>query len=126
MIRASSRRSQVCSSSDSNNVAWISEPSASRVRARLWRRRLSRPARGLDLIEDVEGARAREEDGEQERKRRHRLPPSGQQRQALGRLARRGDLDLDAERVLLVGFAGGGLLLMLCGLLLCGLLLRGP
>ena len=45
--------------------------------------------RGLDLVEDVERARPGEEDGEQERERGHRLLAAGEQRQALGRLARR-------------------------------------
>ena len=56
--------------------------------------------RGLDLVEDVERARPGEEDGEQERERGHRLLAAGEQRQALGRLARGRDLDLDAELVL--------------------------
>ena len=55
--------------------------------------------RGLDLVEDVERARAREEHGEQERERGHRLLAAGEQRQALGRLAGGGDLDLDARKL---------------------------
>ena len=55
--------------------------------------------RGLDLVEDVERARPGEEDGEQERERGHRLLAAGEQRQALGRLARGRDLDLDAHLV---------------------------
>ena len=54
--------------------------------------------RRLDLVEDVERARPGEEDGEQEGERSQRLLAAGEQRQALGRLAGRGDLDLDAER----------------------------
>src|SRR5205085_9755212 len=50
-----------------------------------------------------ERARLGEEDREQERDRGHRLLAARQQRQALGRLARRRDLDLDAEQVLLAG-----------------------
>ena len=72
--------------------------------------------RCLDLIDDVEGTRAGEEHGEQEGQRRHRLLSAGEQRQALGRLARGRDLDLDARQLLLLapglGFAlrlGGGL-----------------
>ena len=57
--------------------------------------------RGLDLVEDVERARPREEHGEQERQRGHRLLAARQQRQPLHRLARGRDLDLDAEQVLL-------------------------
>ncbi len=53
--------------------------------------------RRLDLVEDVEGAGPRKEDREQEGERRHRLLTAGQQRQALGRLAGRRDLDLDAQ-----------------------------
>ena len=56
--------------------------------------------RGLDLVEDVERARPGEEDGEQERERGQRLLAAGEQREALGRLARGRDLDLDAELVL--------------------------
>src|SRR4051812_18712610 len=56
--------------------------------------------RGLDLVEDVERARAGEEHREQERQRGHRLLAAGEQRQALGGLARGRDLDLDAELVL--------------------------
>ena len=43
MISASSRRSQVCSSSAPNSVAWISEPSAWRVFDMLSRSRRKRP-----------------------------------------------------------------------------------
>src|SRR5207253_687614 len=56
--------------------------------------------RGLDLVEDVEGARAREEHSEQEREGRHRLLATGEKRQALRRLPRGRDLDLDPERFL--------------------------
>ncbi len=58
--------------------------------------------RRLDLVEDVEGARAREEHREQERQRGHRLLAAGEQRQALGRLARGRDLDLHARQLLLL------------------------
>ena len=53
--------------------------------------------RGLDLVEDVERARAREEHGEHERERDERLLAARQQRQPLHRLAGRRDLDLDAR-----------------------------
>ena len=56
--------------------------------------------RGLDLVEDVERARPGEEHGEQERERGQRLLAAGEQREALGRLARGRDLDLDAHLVL--------------------------
>ena len=46
MISASSRRSQVCSSRSANSVAWISLPSAWRVRDMLSRRRRRNPRRG--------------------------------------------------------------------------------
>ena len=67
---------------------------------------------GLDLVEDVERARAGEEDREQERERGHRLLAAGEQREALGRLARGRDLDLHAHVVLrallfLFGLAAG-------------------
>ncbi len=52
---------------------------------------------GLDLVEDVEGARPRQEDGEDEGDRDQRLLTAGEQRELAGRLAGRGDLDLDAE-----------------------------
>ena len=52
--------------------------------------------RGLDLVEDVERARPREEDGEHERERHQRLLAAGEQRQSLRRLAGWRDLDLDA------------------------------
>src|SRR5207253_10209910 len=50
--------------------------------------------RRLDLVEDVEGTRAREEHREQERERGQRLLAAGEQGQAFGRLAGRRDLDL--------------------------------
>ena len=59
--------------------------------------------RRLDLVEDVEGARAREEHGEEERERGHRLLPTGEQGQPLHRLAGGRDLDLDAEQILIAG-----------------------
>ena len=67
--------------------------------------------RGLDLVEDVERARLGEEDAEQEGDRGHRLLAAGEQRQALHRLARGRDLDLDAEVVVGVdaGLVGRGL-----------------
>ena len=52
--------------------------------------------RRLDLVEDVERARPREEDREHEGQRDQRLLAARQQRQALRGLARRGDLDLHA------------------------------
>src|SRR4051794_16475468 len=63
--------------------------------------------RGLDLVEDVEGARPGEEDREQEGDRGHRLLAAREQRQAFHRLAGGRDLDLDAE--VLVGIGGGPL-----------------
>src|SRR5205085_4459176 len=62
--------------------------------------------RRLDLVEDVERAWPRKEDSEQERDRGHRLLAAAEQGQALHRLARGRDLDLDAERVVRVQ-AGG-------------------
>src|SRR3954452_10629526 len=73
--------------------------------------------RGLDLVEDVERARLGQEDREEEGDRGHRLLAAAEQREALGRLARRRDLDLDPVEVLLgellagVGLLGGRLLL---------------
>jgi chromosome segregation protein len=58
--------------------------------------------RRLDLVEDVERTRPGEEDGEQESDGGHRLLAAGEQRQALHRLARGGDLDLDPEQLLLL------------------------
>ena len=57
---------------------------------------------GLDLVEDVEGTRSGEEDGEDEGERDQRLLPAGEQRELAGRLARRGDLDLDPELLALL------------------------
>ena len=57
---------------------------------------------GLDLVEDVEGARAGEEDGEDEGERDQRLLAAGEQRELAGRLAGRGDLDLDPELLALL------------------------
>ena len=71
--------------------------------------------RGLDLVEDVEGARPGEKDREQEGDRGHRLLAAGEQREPLHGLAGGRDLDLDAE--VLVGVAGV--------LLDCGLRFRG-
>ena len=51
--------------------------------------------RGLDLVEEVEGARLREEEREQERDRTERLLAAGEQRQPRDPLARRPQLDLD-------------------------------
>src|ERR687895_2077474 len=58
--------------------------------------------RGLDLVQDVEGARAGQEDGEHERQRDEGLLAARQQGQSLRSLARRRDLDLDARIVLLL------------------------
>src|SRR5438552_7875474 len=66
-----------------------------------------------DLVEDVEGARAREEDREQERERRHRLLATGEKRQALRRLPRGRDFDLDPERILGGALAPAALRLIL-------------
>ena len=52
--------------------------------------------RRLDLVEDVEGRRPGEEDGEHEGERDQRLLATGEQREPPRRLAGRGDLDLDA------------------------------
>src|SRR5436853_4527862 len=53
--------------------------------------------RGLDLVEDVERARAREEDGEQECQRDQRLLAARHEGEPLGRLACRRHLDLYAR-----------------------------
>jgi len=58
--------------------------------------------RGLDLVEKVERTGPRQEHGEQEGQRRHRLLAARQERQALAGLAGGGDLDLDAEELLLL------------------------
>ena len=57
---------------------------------------------GLDLVEDVEGARPGEEDGEDEGQRDQRLLAAGEQLELARRLAGRGDLDLDPELVALL------------------------
>src|SRR5215218_7689211 len=59
---------------------------------------------GLDLVEDVEGARPGEEDGEDEGQRDQRLLAAGEQLQFPRRLAGRGDLDLDPLLVALLFF----------------------
>ena len=51
--------------------------------------------RSLDLVEQVEGAGPREEEGEQERDRAQRLLAAGKQREARDALARGPQLDLD-------------------------------
>ncbi len=53
--------------------------------------------RSLDLVEEVERARPREEEREEERDRAERLLASGQQREPRDALARRPQLDLDPE-----------------------------
>src|SRR5262249_40276024 len=62
--------------------------------------------RRLDLVEQVEGARPREEEREQERDRAQRLLAAGQQRQARDALARRSELNLDAGAVLVLALLG--------------------
>src|SRR6185503_18882743 len=52
--------------------------------------------RGLDLVEEVERARLREEEGEEERDRTERLLPAREQRQAGDLLSRGAQLHLDA------------------------------
>ena len=52
--------------------------------------------RGLDLVEEVERARPREEEREEERDRAERLLAAGEQREPRDLLARRLELDLDA------------------------------
>ena len=64
--------------------------------------------RRLDLVQDVERARPREEHGEHEGERDERLLAARQQRQALGRLAGRRDLDLDAGRLEIEGAPSAG------------------
>ena len=71
---------------------------------------------GLDLVEDVEGAGPGEEDGEDEGQRDQRLLAAREQRELAGRLAGRGDLDLDPELL--------ALLFLLLGLRL-GVVARG-
>ena len=56
--------------------------------------------RRFDLVEDVERTGAREEDGKQERERRHRLLAAGQERQSLHFLAWRSDFDLDPIEII--------------------------
>src|SRR5262249_8918264 len=58
--------------------------------------------RGLDLVEQVERARARKEEREEERDRSERLLAARQQRQPLHLLADRAQMDLDARLRLLV------------------------
>src|SRR4030095_1267702 len=58
--------------------------------------------RGLDLVEQIERTRAREEQREQERDCAERLLAAGTQRQPLHLLSRRPQLDLDARLALFV------------------------
>ena len=58
--------------------------------------------RGLDLVQEVEGTRPREEEREEERDRTERLLASGEQREPRDPLARRTELDLDAGLAALV------------------------
>ena len=58
--------------------------------------------RGLDLVEEVERARPREEEAEEERDRAERLLAAGEQREAGDALADRAQLDLDARLLALV------------------------
>src|SRR5581483_166793 len=59
--------------------------------------------RGLDLVEQVEGARPREEEGEQERDRPERLLAAREQREPRDSLTCRTELDLDAGLAVLLG-----------------------
>ena len=58
--------------------------------------------RRLDLVEEVERARSREEEGEQERDRPERLLAAREQREPRDALARRAELDLDPGLLALV------------------------
>ena len=58
--------------------------------------------RGLDLVEEVERARPREEEAEEERDRAERLLAARQQRQPRDALADRAQLDLDPRLLALV------------------------
>src|SRR5438132_11873115 len=58
--------------------------------------------RRLDLVEQIERTRAREEEREEERDRAERLLAAGEKRQPLHLLAGRPQLDLDARLLLLV------------------------
>jgi hypothetical protein len=62
--------------------------------------------RGLDLVEEVERARPREEEREEERDRTERLLAAGEQHQARDPLPRRPELDLDARLALAVLLVG--------------------
>ena len=75
---------------------------------------------GLDLVEDVEGRRAGEEDAEDERQRDQRLLPAGEEREAPRRLAGRRHLDLDAGGLGRIAIV----VLVLLGLGLAGVLRR--
>ena len=55
--------------------------------------------RGLDLVEEVEGARPREEEREQERDRAERLLAAGEEREPRDALPRGAELDLDSRLV---------------------------
>src|SRR5213080_917621 len=63
---------------------------------------------GLDLVEQVERAGPREEQGEQERDRAERLLAAREEREALHLLAARAQLDLDPRPALLVAVLGLG------------------
>ena len=58
--------------------------------------------RSLDLVEEVERARPREEEREEERDRAERLLAAGEEREARDALAGRPELDLDARLAALV------------------------
>src|SRR5438309_4197285 len=58
--------------------------------------------RRLDLVEQIERTRPREEQGEEERDRTQRLLAAREKRQPLHSLARRPQLDLDSRLALLV------------------------
>ena len=64
--------------------------------------------RGLDLVEEVERARPREEEREEERDRAERLLAAGQEREPLHPLAGRAQLHLDAWLLVLAVVLGLG------------------
>ena len=57
--------------------------------------------RRLDLVEEVERARPREEEREEERQRAERLLAAGEKREPADALAGRAQLDLDARLLIL-------------------------
>jgi hypothetical protein len=71
--------------------------------------------RGLDFVEDVEGARAGEHQGEREAKRSHRLITTREHRQGANFLARWLDFELDTR----LGYLDDGVDILTLGLGLC-------